>query len=69
VQEDKAKAAEFYAKACEGNVALGCLALAFMYESGEGVKQDIQKAKEFYDKACKGGDVDGCEKYKKLLNP
>ena len=57
---DYIKGAEFYQKACDGGVSIGCFYLGTLYKIGKGVKQDNFKAVEFYQKACDGGVGDAC---------
>ncbi len=58
VEQDYAKAAEWFTKAADsGNVA-AMNALGYMYETGEGVEQDYAKAIEWYTKAADLGDAD-----------
>jgi hypothetical protein len=49
--QDKAKAAELYAKAHAAGFAKATYNLALMYQRGEGVEQDSVKAAEFYEQA------------------
>lgn len=55
-----ARAATFYALACEGGVAGGCHALASRYMEGTGVPKDPTRAAAFFKKACEGGSGLSC---------
>lgn len=46
--------------ACDAGNAIGCSALGFMYQYGEGVKQNDFKAVKFYKKAWDSGNAKGC---------
>ncbi len=48
-------------------LVLGFL-LAFLYETGKGVKQNKSFAKEYYGRSCDLGYQKACEKYKELNN-
>jgi len=50
VQEDQARAAQLYQKACDGGDAPGCGALGWMYTNGTGVEKDDAKAAELFQK-------------------
>ena len=57
---DYQKAAQLCQKACDGGEAVGCTALGFLYQNGQGVKQNYQKAAQLYQKACDSGEAGGC---------
>ncbi|MFO0571921.1 MAG: tetratricopeptide repeat protein [Polyangiaceae bacterium] len=50
--KDPARAADFYAKACELSNGPSCDALAMMYYGGEGVAKDERKGDSLEDRAC-----------------
>ena len=45
------KAADLYKKACDGEYASGCVALGFMYDKGQDVRQNNIIAKKLFGKA------------------
>lgn len=54
------KAFDLTEKSCnEGNME-ACSRLAYLYQSGEGVKKDEQKATELYEKACNNNNAGAC---------
>ena len=56
VEQDMAKAAEWYKKTAAHGYATAMLALGDIYCDGEGnVEQDLAKAKEWYEKAKDAG--------------
>ena len=52
VGKDPARAAKFYARACTGTSALGCLGLGMLTRDGRGVPRDPARAKQLFQKAC-----------------
>ncbi|HEC1763856.1 TPA: sel1 repeat family protein [Campylobacter lari] len=54
------KAAEFYKRACELNDGDGCWELAFLYETGKGVKMSSSMAEKLYNKACSLNSFHAC---------
>jgi len=57
---DFKSASTLYKKACDGGNVQGCGNLAFLYQTGQGVKQDYFKASTLYKKACDGSIYVGC---------
>lgn len=55
VEQDYAKAIEWYEKAAELGNATALNNIGYMYQYGEGVDSDYEKALEYYDKATKMG--------------
>jgi TPR repeat protein len=68
VKLDKQKASTLNKKACQGGVGFSCMTLGVMSLNGDGMKKDKQKAIAFFKQACDLGDVNGCSKYKVLVN-
>ena len=66
VEQNYAKAREWYEKAANQGHVDAQLFLGIMYEDGNGVRQNFATAKEWYKKACDNGDRLGCGKYKEL---
>lgn len=58
VDQDSAKAFEWYRKSAEQGFVGAQYSLGVMYENGKGVKKDFFKASEWYCKAAGQGDVD-----------
>jgi hypothetical protein len=54
-----AEAAQWYCKAAEQGHLYAQLAVASLYETGEGVSQDLGKASTWFRKAAENGDVIG----------
>jgi len=52
-----------FEKACDENIAKGCIGMANLYEYGRDVEKNFEKAKELLKKACDLGDKKGCEFY------
>lgn len=61
VPKDHQIAAASYRKVCDSGVFKGCVRLALLYESGEGVSKDAQEANALFQKACNGGERSGCD--------
>jgi TPR repeat protein len=59
-EQDFAKALDLLTKACDAQSLDGCMALATMYDSGEGCTQDGARALALYQQACNGGLVHAC---------
>lgn len=59
VQQDNAKAVEYYTLAYENGYRGAALNLGIMYENGLGVARDLEKAYEFYNVAADNGVADG----------
>lgn len=63
VEQDYARAAEFYRRACSGgsdDFALFCSNLGHMYENGRGVEQDYAQAALLQQQACGAGYAGSC---------
>lgn len=58
--DDRAKANQFFEKACEGGEAVACNALGFSNEKGLGTSTDPTRARSLYDKGCQLGDGGAC---------
>ena len=57
---DYAKAAEAFARSCDGGNAKGCFELGRLYENGDGMAQNKYRASSLYAQACRGGEPLGC---------
>jgi len=57
---DPERAAYFYRKGCDAGAAASCLALAVLYDMGQGVFKDLATAAGFYGRACEAGSAQGC---------
>ncbi|WP_176713212.1 tetratricopeptide repeat protein [Gilliamella sp. Imp1-1] len=55
VQQDYAKAIEWYQKSANQNYADAQVSLGYMYNYGLGVKKNLLKAKQLYEKAASNG--------------
>ena len=60
IAKDYNKAAEYYQKACDMGILLGCDKIGMMYELGEGFQKDYKKAIKIYEKTCSLKDEAGC---------
>jgi uncharacterized protein len=60
VSMDRGKARQYYATACDGNVAYACTALGLAASKGEGGAADDRKALVMFAKGCDGGSMQGC---------
>ena len=49
-----------YQQACDGEDALGCYNLGYLFQYGQGVKQDYAQALTAYQKACDRAYMNGC---------
>ncbi|MDQ7046058.1 MAG: tetratricopeptide repeat protein [Sulfurimonas sp.] len=49
-----------YKKACKDGSMHGCISLATLYYTGDGVKQNAKKAKKLFEKGCKKKYVKAC---------
>ncbi|MBL8743322.1 MAG: sel1 repeat family protein, partial [Myxococcales bacterium] len=58
--DDRAKANQFFDKACEGGEAVACNALGFSYEKGLGVTADAKRARALYESGCQLGEASAC---------
>lgn len=58
VEQDYAKALEWFEKAAELNYTTAVHNIGYMYQEGLGVEQDYDKALEWYEKAVELGDED-----------
>lgn len=63
---DPEKAARFFQKACDADLAAACTDLAQAHESGR-LSKDDELVASFYEKGCKAGDALGCERLAGLL--
>ena len=52
VEQDYARAMEWYEKAATSGNPSAMNNIGYMYEYGQGVEQDYAKAKEWYDKSA-----------------
>lgn len=59
-EQNAAKNAEKFKKACDSGDLLQCLELAFLHANGTGVERDATQAFALYAKACDGGNARGC---------
>ena len=66
VEQDYAKASEWFKKAADQNYIKSQYALGLMYQDGEGVRQDYAEARKWLGKACDNGSQDACEAYRIL---
>lgn len=66
VNQDYAKAFEWYQKAANQGDARAQFKLGAMYEKGEGVRQNIVAAKEYFGRACDNEEQKGCDNYRTL---
>lgn len=59
---DDAAVVDYFERACEsGDMPRSCGALAFMYDTGEGVEErSLERAEGLYHTACDGGHADSC---------
>jgi TPR repeat protein len=53
-------ASEFYTKACKNGDMKGCIKLAILYYTGDGVKENQIKATKLFKKACKQRFSEAC---------
>ena len=60
-------AALYYQKACNKDSDLGCLNLALLYATGDGVPKDRKKALKLSKKACDLGNSLGCMEYRNVI--
>ena len=58
--DGNARAAIFYAKACDLSFPLACRKLALKYAFGAGIALDTPKAIEFFAKGCDKADMESC---------
>lgn len=58
--EDAAKAASYYDRACEHDLATACANLARMARHGTGVDENWRRAVDLYDRACEADHPDEC---------
>lgn len=57
---DPEGAVAFYEQACGGEEVVACLALAQMYEGGQGVPASPDRVRELHARACEAGDSASC---------
>jgi TPR repeat protein len=69
VEQDKARAADLFERACLGRFAGSCAELGDMLARGDGIEKDLARALELYRIACRLEDSDACEEAKKLEKP
>ena len=67
VRGDTRSAALYFQKACDKNNAGGCLRLALLYATGDGVPKDRKKALKLSKKACDLGNSLGCMEYRNVI--
>ena len=60
VSMDRGKARQYYATACDGNVAYACTALGLAASKGEGGPVDDKKSLLLFAKGCDAGSMQGC---------
>ncbi len=60
VEQDFARAAELFRRACDAGSADGCAYLAHAYDRGEGLTEDREEARRRYQTACQQGSALGC---------
>ncbi len=61
VEQDTAKALEYYEKACDLGLGEGGMALGVLYANGQDtLRQDYTRAKTYFERACDLGDGRGC---------
>jgi len=58
---DVERAILLYDRACHAGEVVGCLALAQIYEGGEGVTADPARVADNHRRACEAGDTASCE--------
>lgn len=66
VEQDYAKAAEWFALAAEQGEIEAQYTLGYIYLNGEGVEQDLDKAVEYYQLAADQGSEDADAKLSEL---
>lgn len=54
------EALRLYKKLCEDKDAKACASLAYMYQSGKGVKADLKESGKYYKRACDLGNKESC---------
>lgn len=59
-RKDFTRAAEFYAKACDGDDAESCYELAVLYDEAKGVAYDPSRSATLFRRACDGGFAKAC---------
>ena len=68
VEQDMAKAAEWYEKSAAHGYSTAMVSLGDLYRDGDGnVKQDLAKAKEWYEKAREAGDEEAEQRLAELI--
>lgn len=58
--ENFAKAAELFERACVGGEKFACSNLGVMHLERAGIAEDVQKGLNFLQKACDSGAFGGC---------
>ncbi len=60
VDRDLGRAAEMYARACDGGAADVCNTLGEIYEKTAGLEGGMERAAAMFERACTGGSAAGC---------
>jgi len=69
VEQDYAKAVEYFREAAEQEHAKAQYYLGLCYLNGDGVEQDFQESIDWYEKAANNGDEDAQFVIEEMNNP